>query len=1439
MFKQKGLRRILSMLVAAAMLFTALPAAHAESDGGAVFNLIAAGGNHTVAQKTDGSLWAWGNNLNGQLGNGTTTWSNIPVHITGLTDVKELAGGGHHTVALQNDGTVWAWGSNNNGQLGSGDTTPSDTPVQVNGLEGVKAIAAGQAHTVAINHDDTVLAWGGNLNGQLGDGTTVQRNSPVTVSSLTEVKAITAGDSHTVALKQDGTVWTWGYNFFGQLGNGSQVQKSDTPVQVTGLSEVIAISAAGNFNIALEADGTVWTWGINDFGQLGNGDSTNSNVPVQVKSSDSSNFAHVKLIKAGRYHGLAVKDDDTVWAWGLNNFGQLGDGSLTNRNVPVQVKNSNSSAFTGAIAVSAGDVHTVAIKSNGELVSWGANRDGQLGIGNNTPKNYAEFIPNDRFAGGDGSEADPYQIKTPAQLNEVRNYLDKNFIVMNDIDLNDPLYNEEGLDWAPIGTEDFPFTGKFNGNGNKILGLKIQSDSGYLGLFGHINAATISNVALENVNIIGTNGLYVGALIGYMDGDSIVQNASSSGTVTADDSVGGLIGGVLTGSVISSSSSATVHSESARSGGLIGQASGMSNSSLASIRDSFATGDVIGDPDDASAVGGLIGIAMYTKIERSYSSEGTVSANANVGGFIGSILFSQVSESYSSKELVKGDAAVGGFVGFSLDTTFENTYTRTDVEAGGGGGYAGNIIGNTMISYSYSTGKLSGEGLYGFAYANNSSNFEEVYYDGEKSEATSKDDDIGKKLLTSELKTQNTFDNETNKWNFSSIWMINPRGVINDGYPYLRAIDNQNNPTYTVTYNGNDAADGTVPTDSETYATGATVTVKGNTGDLAKTGFTFAGWNTRADGNGTTYAAGVTFQMESENVMLYAKWTASESETYIVKYNGNGATGGTVPESAEYATGATVTVLPNSGNLTKAGFAFVGWNTRADGRGTDYSAGSTLIVGTSNIMLYAKWNAVAPNPNPSPESSPSPAHTAPASEEIVVDVKAGAGETIAQTKIIRTTEPNGRIKDNVTFTPDRAQQVVNQLKNKEDKTARIVIPDEKDKVSEVDVNVPRNAVNTLANGKANLEIYTDNVRILIPYESFNGFDQDLYFRLVPMKKDEERREVEDRAKQEEQVRKIAKNQGIKILGRPMTIETNMQSHPVTLILPLKDSVPQNEAARQAILDNLVIFIEHSDGTKELVRGELVTYKDGGSGIQFGVTKFSTFTMVYMEGSKEYFAALQQAEAEKNKQSGMHKPYIYGLPDGTFGPEQTVTRSQMAAMLARNLGAEYKGNGISTFTDIDGKYWAFKEIEIINQLGLMIGCSDGRFGAEDGITRAQMAMIIDRWMTQQGKTVPVKTTAMSYTDLPSKHWAYEAIDRVQAYGIMVGYEDQSFRPEQMVTRAEAVKVLNRLFDRGPLYEVDQPSFRDVPISYWAFNEIEEAAQEHHWELDQNGREVIKK
>ncbi|OGO89227.1 MAG: hypothetical protein A2Y24_06720 [Clostridiales bacterium GWE2_32_10] len=333
---------------------------------------IAGGGNHTIVLKNDGTVWTWGYNSWGQLGDGTTTQRNTPVQISGLSGVVAIAGGMYHTIALKNDGTVWAWGYNSGGQLGDGTTTQRKIPVQVNGLSGITVIAGGMYHTIALKNDGTVWAWGDNRNSQLGDGTITSRNTPIQISGLNEITVISAGGFHTIALKNDGTIWTWGYNNYGQLGYISAFEK--VPVQVSGLSGIIAISGGGSHTIALKNDGTVWAWGYNNYGQIGDGTTAQRKVPVQI-----SGLSGITEIATGSVHTIALKNDGTVWVWGYNNYGQLGDGTTTQRNAPVQVN-----GLSGITAISGGAHHTIALKNDGTVYAWGRNYYGQLGDGTTT-----------------------------------------------------------------------------------------------------------------------------------------------------------------------------------------------------------------------------------------------------------------------------------------------------------------------------------------------------------------------------------------------------------------------------------------------------------------------------------------------------------------------------------------------------------------------------------------------------------------------------------------------------------------------------------------------------------------------------------------------------------------------------------------------------------------------------------------------------------------------------------------------------------------------------------------------------------------------------------------------------------------------------------------------------------------------------------------------
>ena len=338
---------------------------------------IATGVMHTLLAKSDGTVWTWGGNLEGQLGDGTTNSRSQPVRITGLPGVIAVAAGHYHSVALAADGTVRTWGRNFSGQLGDGTTTQRSAPVEVDGLTGVTAVAAGGGSTYALRSDGTVWAWGNNMEGQLGDGTTTDRYAPVQVTGLTNVLSISAGEVHALALKSDGTIWAWGNNLFGELGDGTTNQ-ARTPVHAASLSGMTAIAAGGYHSAAVKSDGTLWSWGSGLYGELGIG----SQAQIWPTPTQATGVTAAAAVGAGGNHTLVLLGGGTVLACGLNIYGQLGDGTNNDRSVAVPV-----TGLAGVVAIGAGFYHSAAVTDDGAVWTWGHNSDYQLGDGTTTDRN--------------------------------------------------------------------------------------------------------------------------------------------------------------------------------------------------------------------------------------------------------------------------------------------------------------------------------------------------------------------------------------------------------------------------------------------------------------------------------------------------------------------------------------------------------------------------------------------------------------------------------------------------------------------------------------------------------------------------------------------------------------------------------------------------------------------------------------------------------------------------------------------------------------------------------------------------------------------------------------------------------------------------------------------------------------------------------------------
>jgi LPXTG-motif cell wall-anchored protein len=393
--KRSGIGSLLVVLGAVALTTSHVRAdtneAPISSPNSGVFSALSLGSYFTCIVTDSGGAKCWGYNDFGTLGDGTTTDRNVPVDVSGLTSgVQSISAGTSHACAVTTAGGAKCWGYNGSGTLGDGTTTDSNIPVDVSGLtSGVQSISTPTGlngdHTCAVTTAGGAKCWGLNSKGQLGDGTEITRNTPVDVSGLTSgVQSISAGESHSCALTTNGGVKCWGNNASGQLGDGTAdgTQKiSTTPVDVTGLiSGATAITVGKDWACALTTSGAVKCWGDNEYG-LGaldgnNSAITNSNVPVQVEGLTSG----VLAISIDFKHACALLSTGSVKCWGFNLKGQLGDGTTTDSNTPVDV----AGLPDKAVAVSVGYRHSCAILESGSLYCWGSNGVGQLGDGTTT-----------------------------------------------------------------------------------------------------------------------------------------------------------------------------------------------------------------------------------------------------------------------------------------------------------------------------------------------------------------------------------------------------------------------------------------------------------------------------------------------------------------------------------------------------------------------------------------------------------------------------------------------------------------------------------------------------------------------------------------------------------------------------------------------------------------------------------------------------------------------------------------------------------------------------------------------------------------------------------------------------------------------------------------------------------------------------------------------
>jgi alpha-tubulin suppressor-like RCC1 family protein len=664
---------------------------------------ITSGIDHTCALLVDGKVSCWGSNSSGQLGvgaPGNRSTPSAPINLQGSGRAKAIRAGGSHTCALHTDGTIACWGYNLYGQLGDGGTTNQFATHDVVGMPGGSVavdVTTGLDHTCALKADGAMVCWGRNGDGQLGDGTTAHRASAVTVSvpAGTRAVAIAAGHFHTCALFGAGTVTCWGSNDWGQLGlDPSTTPLLDSPSGTRSLpgghpTQALALSAGGAHTCVLLDDGGAACWGYNGTGELGDGTLTRRHTAATVAAQPSG--ARIRRLSGGSTHHCAVLEDGSVSCWGQNWNGQLGTGDRVDLLSPGRGGNRTLPSDLSAVTSSASVVlswnepaspygpQTWEVEGSTDGITWwpatvsatspaGTTVSGltpatayRFRITSTTPLDSmtlplpgfvtlaaavpgtCEGAPDAVFPEGDGSAGHPFRVTTSAQLEAIRlpACLDQHFEQHADITI------PPGTAWHRIGTIAAPFTGTYHGDGFTIANVSMSGVVPGVGFFGAVSGATITDMRLENVTVTAPAGSpsrdgRAGVLAGNVSGSTIsgitVRNAVVS---VIGQSIGGLVGRVNANSAapthITQSSANTTVTGSTFVGGLVGSIVSRSSGHV-TVSSSFSAGIVSGEQD----IGGLIGFVAREStgtvtVEHSYSTAGATAFQLGAGGLIGGV----------------------------------------------------------------------------------------------------------------------------------------------------------------------------------------------------------------------------------------------------------------------------------------------------------------------------------------------------------------------------------------------------------------------------------------------------------------------------------------------------------------------------------------------------------------------------------------------------------------------------------------------------------------------------------------------------------------------------------------------------------------------------------------------------------------------------------
>lgn len=968
---------------------------------------------------------------------------------------------------------------------------------------------------------------------------------------------------------------------------------------------------------------------------------------------------------------------------------------------------------------------------------------------------------------GTGTQADPYLIITPGQLDGVRMDMRAStyYRLAADIDLS-------GYpNWEPIGTHSDPFYGHMDGNGYTITGLKIQSGS-VVGLFGSILDGSLNNMQLENVSIQGNDK------VGGLAGESIravIENSSVTGSVSGLNNVGGLIGANYVSEIRFAHSSADVSGMN-----YIGGVAGFFNGTLSY---SYATGNVSGK--DA---GGLVGINSFGEILHSFATGNVTGINSSeIGGLAGFNFKGKICYSYASGK-TNGSALVGGLVGFNYGEIC-NSYASSEASGynGVGGliGYNDNSDGGE-IRNSYATGPVNGRDAYsvnlgGLIGQDNIGVVTNSFYDTETAGRSASAGGVGKP--TQAMKDRNTYEEDaTHAWDFASIWEIDPS--LNGGYPYLREIQ------AFLTYDGNGNASGTVPA-SVSYMPGTTARIDSGILDLRKTGHLFDGWNTQADGDGDSYLPGDSFLVTS-NEILYAKWKTASAAATLTSTIGTVSADGTANETIANVPHGTTLAALKAAITPVAGATFEVYDADGTTVATALTTGTKVIVTAEDRITTVTYTVTVSAP---------PSHVATLTSTIgTVSAGGTANETI-------TNIPNGTTLAAFKAAITPATGASFEIYDADGTTVattlatgKKVIVIAQDGTTKVTYTVTVNAAAPSGGGAVvgggsgsmapvDTNVKSTNGRLTVPAGKAGevSLDNAVVLSIPANATDQELKITIDKVTDSQ---KLLTNNDV-LVSTVYEILKNFSknfTHPVTITFTFDSSkLKGNQTAAVLYYDETKkSWVEVSGG------------KIDGNRITVTVDHFTKFAVFAVGQSGEEppanpkptksFTDIAGHWAEAVIHQAVDSGIVTGYPDGTFKPNDTVTRAEFAVMLVQTLKPQGTGSAL-TFTDAAKiGTWAKNEVALAVQAGYIKGYADGTFGPNEAITRAEMAMMV---ANAAGLALEANASTGFTDDKDIPQWAKGAVAAAKKLGYLGGRGAGKFDPQAGTTRAEAVTVLLKL------------------------------------------------